>query len=108
MDGYQDSMRGRSNCYNGSTQLVQLKQLLHHRDEAGTRLAYSLTPQSQELLIYPSPRCLPIYTTLTLRDIIVTRLAGQKNSRHPDGGKEDGIENSDEKGFQYGDGIAPS
>ena len=36
------------------------------------------------------------------------RLAGQNNARHPEGGKEDGIEDLDKEGFQDGDGIAPS
>ena len=71
-------------------------------------MASSLTPQSQELLIDPSPRCLPLHTALALRESIVARLAGQNNARHPEGGTEDGIEDSDEEGFQDGDGIAPS
>ena len=35
------------------------------------------------------------------------RLEGQNNARHPEGGKEDGIEYSDKEGLQDGDGIAP-
>ena len=35
-------------------------------------------------------------------------LAGQNNARHPEGGTEDGIEDSDEEGLQDGDGIAHS
>ena len=34
--GKQDSVRGRPKCYNGFVQLVQLKHLPHHREEAGT------------------------------------------------------------------------
>ena len=32
----------------------------------------------------------------------------EKNVRHPEGGTEDGIEDSNEEGLQDGDGIAPS
>ena len=67
-----------------------------------------LTPQSQELLIDTSPRCLPLHTTLTLCESIVAILAGQNNARHPEGGTEDVIEYSDEEVVQDGDGIAPS
>ena len=67
-----------------------------------------LTPQSQDLCIDPFPLCLPLHTALTLREIIVARLAGQNNARHPESGTEDGIEDSDEEVFQYGDGITPS
>ena len=101
-------MRGRPKCYNGSVKLVQLKQPPHHREEAGTGVASSLTPQYQELLIDTSSRCLPLHTALNLREIIVAILSGQKNVRHPEGGTEDSIEDSDEEGFQDGDGIAPS
>ena len=38
----------------------------------------------------------------------MARLAGGENARHHEGGTEDGIEDSDEEGFQDGDGIAPS
>ena len=71
-------------------------------------MAYLSTPQSQDLLIDPSPRCLPLHNKLKLRDRIVARLAGKKNARNSEGGTEDGIEDSDEEGFQDGDGIAPS
>ena len=43
-----------------------------------------------------------------MRDSIVFRLVRQNNARHPEGDTEDGIENSDEEGFQDGDGITPS
>ena len=66
------------------------------------------TPQSQEISIDHSPWCLPLHTTLTLCGSIVAILAGQNNARHPEGGTEDFIEDSDEEGFQDGDGIAPS
>ena len=71
-------------------------------------MAYSSTPQYQELFIDPSPWCLPLHIALTLREIIVAILVGQNNARHTEGGIEDGIEDSDEEGFQDGDGIAPS
>ena len=67
-----------------------------------------MTPQSQELLIDTYPLCLPLHTVLTLCEIIVAILAGQNNARHPEGGTEDGIEDSDEGCFQDGDGIVPS
>ena len=92
VDETQDSVRGIPKCYNGSVKLVQLKQPPHHREEARTGVAYLSTPQSQELLIDTSPWCLPLHTALTLRKRIVTRLAGQNNARHPEGGTEDGIE----------------
>ena len=44
---------------------------------------------------------------MTLRESIVARLAGQNNARHLEGDTEDGIEDSDEGGFQDGDGIPP-
>ena len=104
----QDSVRGISKCYNGSAQLVQLEQPTHHREEAGTGVASLSTPQSQEISIDHSPWFLPLHTTLDLCESIVAILAGQKNARHPEGGTEDVIEDSDEEGFQDGDGIAPS
>ena len=70
-------------------------------------MASSSTPQSQELLIDPYPRCLLLHTTLTLHEIIVSRLAGKNNARNPEGGTEDDIEDSDEECFQDGDGITP-
>ena len=99
VDGKKDIVRGSPKCYNGSAQLVQLNQPPHHREESGTGVVSSLTPQSQELLIDPSPRCLTLHTALTLHEIIVARLAGQNNARHPEGGTEDGIEDSNEEGF---------
>ena len=33
-DGNQESVRERSNWYNGSAQIVQLKQTPHHREKA--------------------------------------------------------------------------
>ena len=108
MDVKQDSVRGIPKCYNGPAQLFQLKQPPHHREEAGTGVASLSTPQSQELLIDPYPRCLSLHTALNLRESIVARLAGENNARHPEVGIEDGIEDSDEEGFQDGDGIAPS
>ena len=90
--GKKDIVRGSTKCYNGSAQLVYPNQPPHHREEAGTGVAYLSTPQSQELLIDTSPWCLPLHTALTLRKRIVTRLAGQNNARHPEGGTEDGIE----------------
>ena len=71
-------------------------------------MAYSLTPQYQDMLSDPSHWCLPLHTVLTLCERIVARLVDQKNTRHLEGGTEDGIEDSDEEGFQDGDGIAPS
>ena len=71
-------------------------------------MASLLTPQSQVLLIDPYPRCLPLHTTLDLRESIVEILAGENNSRHLECGTEYGIEHSDEEGFQDGDGIEPS
>ena len=62
-------------------------------------MAYSLTPQSQELLIDTSNLCLPLHTSLTLCEIIVAILVGGNNSSHPEGGTEDGIEDSDEECF---------
>ena len=81
VDVKQDSMCGSPKFYNGSAQLVQLKQPPHHREEVGSGVAYLLTPQSQELLIYTYPWCLPLHTTLTLRERIVARLAGQKKCK---------------------------
>ena len=83
VDGKQDIVRGIPKCYNGSVKLVQLKQPPHHREEARTGVASSSTPQSQELLIEPSPRCLPIHTALDLCERIVGRLAGKNNARYP-------------------------
>ena len=60
-------------------------------------MASSSTPQYQELLIDPYPRCLLLHTTLTLHEIIVSRLAGKNNARNPEGGTEDDIEDSDEE-----------
>ena len=108
VDGEQESLRGIPKCYNGSGKLVQLKQPTHHREEAGTGVASMLKPQFQELLIDPSPRCLPLHTALTLCESIVARLAGQNNAKHPEGGTEEGIEYSYEEGFQDGDGFVPS
>ena len=108
VDGKQDSVRIIPKFYNGSAQLFQLKQPPHHREEAGTGVASLSTPQSQELLIDPYPRCLSLHTALNLRESIVARLAGENNSRHPEVGIEDGIEDSDEEGLQDGDMIAPS
>ena len=108
VDGKQDIVCGSPNCYNGSGQLFQLNQLPHHREEAGTGVASSLKPQSQELLIDTSPRCLPLHTALTLREIIVATLSVQNNARHTEVGTEDGIEDSYQEGFQDGDRIAPS
>ena len=77
-------------------------------EERRSGVASSLTPQSQVLLIDPYPRCLPLHSTLNLHEIIVNILEGQNNARHPKGGTEDSIEDSDEEGFQDGDGITPS
>ena len=99
VDGKQDSVRGSPKFYNGSAQLVQLKKPPRHCEEAGTGVASSPMPQSQELLIDPSPQCITIHIALTLCESIVARLTGQKNSRPPEGGTEDGIEDSDEEGF---------
>ena len=71
-------------------------------------MAYFSTPQYQELLIDPSPQCLPLHTTLAVRESIVARMEEQDNAVHPEGGTKDGIEDSDEEGFQDSDGIAPS
>ena len=38
----------------------------------------------------------------------MSRLAGKNNTRNTEGGIKDGIEDSDEEGFQDGDGISPS
>ena len=108
VDEKQDIDHGSPKCYNGSAQLVQLKQPPYHREESGTRVEFSSTPLSQELFIDPSPWCLPLHTALTLREIIVSILAGQDNARHPEGDTEDGIEDSDEEGFQNSDGITPT
>ena len=91
VDGNRDSVCGIPKCYNGSAQLVQLKQPPQRHEEAGTRVAYLSTPQSQELLIDHYPWCLPLHTTLTLRESIVFRLEGQNTERYPEGGAEDGI-----------------
>ena len=91
VDGKQDIMCGSPKCNNGSAQLVQLKQPPHHREKAGTGLASSSTPQSHELLIDPSPLCLPLHTALNMHESIVARLAGQDNARHPKGITEEGI-----------------
>ena len=77
VNGKQDIVRGIPKCYNGSAQLVQLKQLPRHRDDSGTGVASSSTPQSQELLIDPSPWCLPLHTALTLCEIIWTDWQGK-------------------------------
>ena len=47
VDVKQDSVRSNPKYYNGSAQLIQLKQPPHHREEAGTGVASSETPQSQ-------------------------------------------------------------
>ena len=86
VDIKQDSVHGSPKCYNGYSQLVQLKQPPHHRDEAGTGVAYSSTPQSQDLLIDTSPQCLTLHTSLNLRERIVAILARQKNARHTEDG----------------------
>ena len=78
VDGNQDSVSGSTNCYNGSAQLVQLKQLTHHHEEAGTGVASLSTPQYKELLIDTSNWCLPLHIELTLRKRIVDRLARKK------------------------------
>ena len=44
--GKQDIVRGIPKCYNGTTQLVQMKQPPHHREEAGAGVESSSTPQS--------------------------------------------------------------
>ena len=108
VDGKQDIICVIPKCYNGSAQLVQLKQPRHHGEEAGTRLEYLSTPQSRELIIDPSPQALTLHTSLTMCERIMDRLEGQNNARHLEGGTEDGIEDSDEEGFQDGDGITPS
>ena len=71
-------------------------------------MASSSMPQSQELLVDPYSLCLPLHTALTLCESIVARLEWNDNARHPEGVTDDGIEDSDENGFQDGDGIAPS
>ena len=76
VDGKQDSVRGIRNFYNRFAQLVQLKQTPHHHEEAVTGVAYSSTPQSQELLIDTFPWCLLLHTSLALREIIVSILTG--------------------------------
>ena len=68
----------------------------------------SSTPQYQELLIDTFPWCLPLQTTLTMREIVVARLAGENNARHTEGGTEYGIEDLDEEGLQDGEGISTS
>ena len=108
VDVKQDRVCVRPKCYNGSVQLVQLKHPPHHREEAGTGVASSSTPQYQELLIDPSPWFLPLNTLFTLHESIVSRFSGQNNAIHPEGGTEDGIEDSYKEGFQDGDGSAPS
>ena len=59
-------------------------------------------------MIEPSSRCILLHAALALRESIMTRLTGQNNARHSEGGTEDGIEDSDKEGYQDGDGIAPS
>ena len=86
MDGKPDIVRVSPKCYNGSTQIIQLEQPPHHREEACTGVVYSSMPQSQEMLIDPSPRCLPLHTALTLCESIVAILTGQNNARYPEGG----------------------
>ena len=108
MDGNQESVRVIPKCYNGSAQLIQLKQPPHHREEAGTRVESLSMPQYQELLIDTSPRCLPLHTALTLPESIVARLAGQNNARNSKDVTEDSMEDSDEEGYQDDDVIAPS
>ena len=108
VDGNQDSVRVSPKCYNGSAQLVQLKQPPHHREESGTGVVSSSAPKSQELLIDHSPRCLSLHTAFPMGESIVARLAGENNARNPEGDTEDGIEYSDEEVLQDGDGIAPS
>ena len=81
VDVNQDIVRGSPKFYNSYAQLVQMKQPPHYREEEGTRVASSLTPQSQELLINPSPWCLPLHTVLTLHESIVARLAGLKKNK---------------------------
>ena len=83
MYGKQDSVCGSPKCYNGSAQLVQLKQPLLHHEEAGTIVAYLSTPLSQELLIDISPWCLPLHTTLAVHERIVSSFTGQNNAIHP-------------------------
>ena len=78
VDGKQDIVCGSPNCYNGSAQFFQLQHPPHHREESGTGVEYSSMYQSQELSIDPSPRCLPLHTTLTLRESIVAKLSGKK------------------------------
>ena len=91
VDGKQESVCGSPKCYNGSAQLVQLKQPPHHREEAGNGVAYLSAPQSKELLIDTNTQCLPLHTSLTLSESIVVRLAGQNNARHYEGRTEDVI-----------------
>ena len=107
VDGKQESVCGSPKCYNGSAQLVQLKQLPHHREEAGTGVASLSTPQSQELFIDTSTRCLPLCTALALRESIVDILAGKNNARNPEDGTEDGIEDSDEEVYRMVMGSHP-
>ena len=107
-NGNQEIVRGSPKYYNSYAQNFQLKQPPHHREESGTEVASSLTPQYQDLFIDTSPRFLPLHTALTLRESIVARFSGQKNARNPKGGTEDGIEDSDKEGFQDDDGITPS
>ena len=108
VDVNQDSVRGSPKCYNGYSQLFQLKQPPHHREEEGPGVAYLSTPQYEELLIDTSPWCIPLHTALTLCERIVARLEGQKNARNTEGGTEDGIKYSDEESLQDGNGIATS
>ena len=108
VDGKQESVRGSPKCYNSSAQLVQLNQPPNHREEAGTGVSSSSMPQYQGLLIDPTHWFLPLHTKLALCEIIVARFSGQKYAIHHECGTEDGIEDSDEEGFQNGDGIEPS
>ena len=78
VDVNQDSVRGSPKFYNGSAQFVQLKQPPHHREESGTGVSSSLTPQYQELLIDPSPQCLPLHTVLTLCESSFPHLQDKK------------------------------
>ena len=70
--GKQYIVRGRPKCNDSSVQLFQLKKPTHHREEAGTGVASSSMPQSQDPLIDPSPQCLPLHTALNLSEIVIS------------------------------------
>ena len=90
--GNQYSVCGSPKCYNGSVQLVQMKQPPHHREELGTGVVYLSTLQSKEFLIDTSPQFLPLHIALNLCESIMSILSGQNDARRPKDGTEDIIE----------------